>query len=194
MGRLNSIQYMDKLCNEKGGLSLPRPEELMKKSKTKRAGGYVCDEVSELLDTIKKKKDALLETCTEEEIDDDEIYIESAKGFNKKGQVWGMGKATSCYYDKPLPSSARKKSRGSSTSYTPGFVSKLSAQHQALTNELNSMKQWKLQLEQTLASQGIHITTESCNPNSEPHSGRRDDDNEGNGGNRGDFATQILGC
>ncbi|XP_074302002.1 uncharacterized protein LOC141633428 [Silene latifolia] len=49
MGRLNSIQYMDKLCNEKGGLSLPRPEELMKKSKTKRAGGYVCDEVSELL-------------------------------------------------------------------------------------------------------------------------------------------------
>ncbi|XP_074296283.1 uncharacterized protein LOC141626269 isoform X2 [Silene latifolia] len=39
MGRLNNIKFMDKLCNDNGGLLLPPPYELMKKSKTKKIRG-----------------------------------------------------------------------------------------------------------------------------------------------------------
>ncbi|KAK9667177.1 hypothetical protein RND81_14G238500 [Saponaria officinalis] len=154
----------------------------MKKSKTKKLGGFVSGKAAKLLDLFKAKKTIIQETQLDTPIDDNSLYYEVVGGHDRKGRVYGVGTATPLYYQKTRRSDVGTGGSG----YTPGVMTRLTQENQQLQERMAEMEQWREEMSQ---SQRFDPTAPTCNPNN--FFGDNFFDDGGSGGGGGDFSVPL---
>jgi hypothetical protein len=80
------------------------------------------------------------------EYDPNELYYELVGGTNKKGRVYGMGKAIKHFFGGKSEKTKGGKTE-SSTPYTPGIIPSLQAENRELKKAVAQFEEWKKEME-----------------------------------------------
>ncbi|KAJ8433407.1 hypothetical protein Cgig2_026671 [Carnegiea gigantea] len=71
-----------------------------------------------------------------DQVNDDELFLQAARGVNNKGLVYGLRNHTQAYYKRVEPST--QSSPSTSTSYTPSMYAQLVSRLQKSEEQLNA--------------------------------------------------------
>ncbi|KAK9755936.1 hypothetical protein RND81_01G060500 [Saponaria officinalis] len=154
----------------------------MKKSKTKKLGGFVSGKAAKFMDLFKTKKTTIQETQPDTPIDDNSLYYEVVGGHDRKGRVYGVETATPLYYQKHRRSDVGVGGSG----YMPGVMTRLTQENRQLQERMAEMERWRDEMRE---SQRFDPTPPTCNPNS--FFGDDFFDDGGSGGGGGDFSVHL---
>ncbi|XP_074277751.1 uncharacterized protein LOC141601373 [Silene latifolia] len=172
MGRMNAVQLMEKMAGP--DMNLPTALEMLKRTKQNKQGVWLTPKAGTLFTDITNKK-AELKSEVVTDIDENAIYYEVHKGYNKKGGFYGLGSAAEDYFERPTPSTTTP----AGNHYSPGLYSRMASENKRLSAKLDDTTERLDNIEEFLTQHFGCNVTQNCNPGNS--SQRREDDLDGNG-------------